>query len=174
MCSLVTQSFSLEVCVHLLVMLHNLSHWRNLFIWRYVTHSPSRGMCSLVTQSVSLEVCPLMLNSLSPCTESVSLEVHVYLLNSLPLCRYNNENNYRGFIERFLRLKALYNLKKNRHCTNTHIQLYKWYINKQTKCPKTKHIHTKHGENMHTQDRAHTYDTHTLNLNGSTCSCLTK
>ena len=160
MCSLVsnvTQSVSLEEHVHMLHILP-LEVCVHLLV---------------VTQSVSLEVCPLMLNSLSPCTESVSLEVHVYLLNSLPLCRYNNENNYRGFIERFLRLKALYNLKKNRHCANTHIQLYKWYINKQTKCPKTKHIHTKHGKNMHTQDRAHTH-THTLNLNGSTCSCLTK
>ena len=46
---------------------------------------------------------------------------------SLVACNNNNNNNNnRELIERFRNLKALYNLKKNIQCTNTHN-----YINQQ-------------------------------------------
>jgi len=43
----------------------------------------------------------------------------------------NNNNNNRERIERFLKLKALYNLKKNIQCANTDNYTNQWYTSVQ-------------------------------------------
>ena len=69
-------------------------------------------------------------------------------------------NNNRELIECFRRLKALYNLTKSMHCSNTCNYTNQWYINKQTKHTKiNKHFHTKHGKTCtHTHTHTHTHD----------------
>ena len=43
----------------------------------------------------------------------------------------NNNNNNRELIERFWKLKALYNLKKNIQCADTHNYTNQWYTSVQ-------------------------------------------
>ena len=62
--------------------------------------------------------------------------------NRQQLNNNNNNNNIRELIERFRKLKALNNLKKNIHCANTHNYTNQWYTNEHTKI--NKHFHTKH------------------------------
>ena len=66
-----------------------------------------------------------------PMIKYSTISSHLYLRNKAHV--YNNNN--RELIERFWNLKALYNLKKNIQCTNTHnytinsIKVYKTYEN---------------------------------------------
>ena len=59
---------------------------------------------------------------------------------------YNNNNN-RELIERFRKLKALYNLKKSIQSANTHNYTNPWYTSVQN-------IRKNHGKSTRTQDRA--------------------
>ena len=65
-------------------------------------------------------------------TSTGTWELQILLVPFMKTC---NNNNHREFIERFWNLKALYNLKKNIQCTNTHnytnhsIHAYKTYEN---------------------------------------------
>ena len=65
-------------------------------------------------------------------TSTGTWELQILLVPFMETC---NNNNHRELIERFWNLKALYNLKKNIQCTNTHnytnhsIHAYKTYEN---------------------------------------------
>jgi len=62
----------------------------------------------------------------------------------------NDDNNNRELIERFRKLKALYNFRRKKGA-NTHNYTGQWYISIQN-MKINKHFHTKHGKNTHTQD----------------------
>ena len=69
------------------------------------------------------------------------------------------ENNNRELIERFWKLKALYNLKKNIQCANTHdyvngVQAYKTHREKRARA----HTHTR----MHAHRIARTHNANTV------------
>ena len=91
------------------------THWKGRFHSNDST-TVQNGMVTWVTLTQPL-----------PLTQNVSLP-------KTSVTRYNNNNNHnnnRELIERFRKLKALYNLNKNIQCANTHKYTNRWYTSVQ-------------------------------------------